>query len=61
MAKKTVFPSKISQMIVSAYDRGMTSTQAAKHINASKTAQNLGVSVKATQIRTAYGNITRSL
>lgn len=57
---KRVFPSKISKMIESAYDRGMTSDQAAKHINSSKTAKGLGVSVKATQIRTAYGNITRA-
>lgn len=58
---KSVFPTKIRQMIERAYDRGLDSKKAAAHINASKTAKRLGVNVKATQVRTAFGNITRTI
>jgi len=52
------FPKCIQNMILNAYERNLSSAEAAEHINASATAQKLDIEVTPASVASAFAWIT---
>ena len=55
---KSRFPKCIQNMIQKAYERSLTSAEAAEHINASATARKLDIEVTPASVASAFAWIT---